>query len=58
LKRDDELNKETHHKDVMNSTRICYEDTGSEFTTGATPVEKEPTFNTCKHTCRNLDLGG
>ena len=57
LTRDDGLNKETHHKDILNSTRICYEETGTEFITGATPVDKEPTLNTCKHTCINFDLG-
>lgn len=57
LTRDDELNKETRHKDILNSTRICYEESGTELTTGATPVDKESTLNTCKHTCRNFDLG-
>jgi len=58
LTRDDELNKGTVHEDALNSTRICYEETGTELTTGATAVGKEPTLNTCKHRCRNFDLGG
>jgi hypothetical protein len=50
LTRDDEINKETPHEDVLNYTRICKEESGTELTSGATAVEKQPTLNTCKYT--------